>query len=300
MNREIKEYLNYLHVEKGLSKNTITSYGLDLRKYCESLNDKEVEDITTDDIREVIASRKDAGMQTKTIVRFITSIKTFHLFLVREGYVKNNVAARIEMPKIEKKLPSVLNEEEINKILDSLSMRNPSDARNKVMLELMYGAGIRVSEMIEMKIRDVNITHQLINVFGKGSKQRIVPVSKYVVELITEYVAIWRNKLLKDNKSEYLFVNAKGSRLTRQGFWKNVKAIALKNGITKEISPHTFRHTFATHLLENGADLRSVQEMLGHSDIATTQLYTHVSKQKIKREYDMFHPKSKGGKNYEI
>ena len=250
-------------------------------------------------IQKYFAHLKQEGKSAKTIARLAATIRSFHQFAIREKYAVKDPTILIETPKYEQKLPDVLSEDEVNRLLTFTHITNPRDERDRTMLELLYGTGVRVSELIQLNVEDVNLTMGFIRVFGKGNKERIVPLGEHLMGILRNYIQEVRPNLLKKHVTDILFLNARGTALTRQGFWKILKKIGLEKGITKTLTPHTLRHSFATHLLENGADLRAVQEMLGHSDISTTQLYTHISKKQIREMYLMYHPRAKKEKKNE-
>ncbi|MFA5602943.1 MAG: site-specific tyrosine recombinase XerD [Bacilli bacterium] len=291
MNHIIDDYLGYLRIEKKLSENTIQSYRNDLEKYITHTK-KNVDSIKKEDITSYIEYLKKNNISSRSIARNITSIKGLHKYLIREKITSYNPSEYIDMPKIKKGLPKSLNTEEINKLLD-IKLNTPYDYRNKAMLELLYASGLRVSELIHLKIHDVNLNMAVVRCMGKGNKERINPLGETAIYYLKQYIDIYRNKLLKGYFTDYLFLNNHGKGITRQGFFKMLKKIAKEQGIKKEFGPHTIRHTFATHLLDGGADLRSIQEMLGHSDISTTQIYTDISNDTIRQNYDKYHPRSK-------
>jgi len=232
------------------------------------------------------------GRAVSTISRNLAAIKSFYQYLVRERYLEKDPAAHLESPKLEKKLPKILTIGEVEELLRQPNTFLPTGHRDKAMLELLYATGIRVSELISLNISDINLDMGYIKCYGKGAKERIVPLGSIAAKCVQEYITKGRPKLVRTYEEPALFVNHHGNRLTRQGFWKIIKKYAQEASINKEITPHTLRHSFATHLLENGADLRSVQEMLGHADISTTQIYTHVTKNRLKEVYDKAHPRA--------
>lgn len=297
MKDQIKDFIHYLVVERGLSNNTIVSYERDLGSYArflsEVLNLSSFNEVTRLSIIQFLKVLKDQGKSSKTIARHIASIRSFHQFLLREKAVEQDPSVHIESPQIERTLPKVLSLEEVEKLLDTPLLTSSFGYRDKAMLELLYATGIRVSEMINLNLEDVHLSMGFIRCFGKGNKERIVPIGRAAQESLTDYIEKARSKMVRGKTAtEALFLNHHGKRITRQGFWKNLKKIALDAGITKPLTPHTLRHSFATHLLENGADLRAVQEMLGHADISTTQIYTHVTKTRLKDVYKQFHPRA--------
>lgn len=292
----IGEFSNYCFFEKGLSDKTIESYKNDLKVYSEYLNDKginKVEKIDSEDIKDFLKDRNGVE-ETTTIAHNLTVIKNFHSYLLRQKIVKKDVSEFIERPKLRKALPKTLSVEDVDKLLD-IKLDSPFDYRNKAMLELLYGTGLRVSELVNLTLTDIDYTNCLIRVMGKGSKERVVPLGEYSIHYLKLYLDE-RDKLLKNCLNcDKLFLNNHGKGMTRQGFFKNLKAILKEKGLNPEVSPHTLRHSFATHLINHGADLRSIQEMLGHSDISTTKIYTRVSDDKVKTDYDTYHPRSHKG-----
>ncbi|WP_085991975.1 site-specific tyrosine recombinase XerD [Oceanobacillus senegalensis] len=292
---EIEDYFHFLQIEKGLSENTLKSYRRDIKDYVRYIN-KEMDKaswktVTRNDIMSFLYSLKDKGKSTATISRHISTIRSFHQFLVREQLVTEDPSLHIEKPKRDRKLPDILSSNEIEALL-SISTNSPLDVRNKAMLELMYATGLRVSELITLKVSDLHLNMGFVQCFGKGSKERIVPIGDVAIKAVERYVQQVRRKLVKQNDTKILFVNQHGRPLSRQGFWKILKKVTSDTGIKKTVTPHTLRHSFATHLLENGADLRIVQEMLGHEDISTTQIYTHVTKARLKDMYNAYHPRA--------
>lgn len=296
MKDQLSDFIHFMTVERGLSENTIVSYKRDLQNYLSYLMTHEqltdVKDVTRLHIIHYLKQLKDEGKSSKTSVRHLSSIRSFHQFLLREKVTTDDPSWNIESQKTERKLPKVLSLDEVEKLLDTPKQQTPFDYRDKAMLELLYATGIRVSEMLDLTLADVHLTMGFIRCFGKGRKERIVPIGEAAASAIEVYIEKGRNKLLKKQPSDALFLNHHGKKMSRQGFWKNLKKRAIEAGIQKELTPHTLRHSFATHLLENGADLRAVQEMLGHADISTTQIYTHVTKTRLKDVYHKFHPRA--------
>jgi integrase/recombinase XerD len=239
-----------------------------------------------------LTNLQSKGRAVSTISRNLAAIKSFYQYLVRERYLDKDPAANLESPKLEKKLPKILSIAEVEELLKQPNGSMPAGMRDKAMLELLYATGIRVSELISLNISDVNLDMGYIKCYGKGAKERIVPLGSIAVKCVQEYIHKGRTKLVRTYEEPALFVNHHGNRLTRQGFWKIIKKYAQEANIKEDITPHTLRHSFAAHLLENGADLRSVQEMLGHADISTTQIYTHVTKNHLKEVYDKAHPRA--------
>ncbi|WP_042145795.1 site-specific tyrosine recombinase XerD [Paucisalibacillus sp. EB02] len=295
LNHAYNDFFHYLQVERGLSDNTLVSYKRDLNRYTEKMTKEQHaswNEIHRVDIINFLYQLRDEGKSTATIARTISSIRQFHHFLLREEIVNHDATLHIETPKKERKLPDILSVEEVDKLLD-INGNSPLDIRNKAMLELMYATGLRVSELVTLKTDDLHLTMGFVRCFGKGSKERIVPLGDVAEMAVENYLQYSRQILLKKNRVEkVLFLNQHGRPMTRQGFWKILKKLTTEANIIKDITPHTLRHSFATHLLENGADLRAVQEMLGHSDISTTQIYTHVTKTRLKDMYKSYHPRA--------
>ncbi|WP_096270517.1 site-specific tyrosine recombinase XerD [Paucisalibacillus globulus] len=295
LNHAYNDFFHYLQVERGLSDNTLISYKRDLNRYTEKMTKEKHStwnEIHRVDIINFLYQLRDEGKSAATIARTISSIRQFHHFLLREEIVNHDATLHIETPKKERKLPDTLSVEEVDKLLN-INGTTPLDIRNKAMLELMYATGLRVSELVSLKTDDLHLTMGFVRCFGKGSKERIVPLGDVAEKAVENYLQYSRQNLLKKNRDErVLFLNQHGRPMTRQGFWKILKKLTTNAHITKDITPHTLRHSFATHLLENGADLRAVQEMLGHSDISTTQIYTHVTKTRLKDMYKSFHPRA--------
>lgn len=290
MKNEINDYINYLKIERQLSNNTIDSYKRDLEDFYKFTN-KSYKFITKDDVINYLGYLNNK-INPRSINRHIVSIKNYFKFLEKNNSIKSNPCDEITGLKTPKKLPKVLSEDDINKLLD-IELNDAFSYRNKAMLELMYSSGLRVSELLNLEVNNIDFNMNLVRVFGKGSKERIVPIDDIATKYLSEYISIYRNTLLKNKESDLLFLNSRGDKLTRQGFFKILKTIAREKGIKKELSPHTLRHSFATHLLNHGADLRSIQTMLGHENIETTQIYTHVSDNYIKENYEESHPRSK-------
>ena len=291
MNKKyIEEFIDYLRFEKKYSENTISSYKRDLNKINSYLK-KDFIKLTKADIQKYIQDLSK-NKNSNTISRTISSLKSFYKFLEINKYTNTNPLTTIISPKTARKLPKVLSEEEVNKLLD-INLNNDFDYRNKAMLELMYSSGLRVSELINLTVNDVDLKNSLVRIFGKGSKERIVPLNDYATEALNNYILYHRPKLFKQKENNYLFLNNHGNQMTRQGFFKTLKKITKEKGIKSELSPHTLRHSFATHLLKYGADLRSIQELLGHSDISTTQIYTHITNEMLEKNYHEYHPHGK-------
>ncbi|PWU69098.1 site-specific tyrosine recombinase XerD [Gracilibacillus dipsosauri] len=291
----VEEFYHYLRIERGLSNNTLQAYRRDLSHYYQFLNEnKKLEkwdNVSRQDILQFLYHLNDTGKSTSTIARTLSTIRLFHQFLIREFQLSQDPSLHIETPRTGRRLPKVLSTDDVEKLL-SIEPKDKYSIRNKAMLETLYATGLRVTELTDLTLADLHLTMGFVRCFGKGSKERIVPLGDLAKESVEMYLEQARPMLVSKKNTENVFVNHHGNRLSRQGFWKIIKQIAKDVGIEKEISPHTLRHSFATHLLENGADLRAVQEMLGHSDISTTQIYTHVSKSRLKDIYKEHHPRA--------
>ena len=293
MDKFIASFISYLHNVKKISLNTEQSYQRDLKKLISFFEDKgikELSEVTKEDLASYISSLSESGFKAATVSRNVASSKAFFHYLYKEGIVDTDPSLELKAPKIEKKLPSILTMDEVIRLLDQPTGDNPKDIRDKAMLELLYATGIRVSELIGLKVQDVNLKMCYIMCRESG-KERVVPFGGEAKNALAKYVKNSRNALLFDNESDIFFVNCQGSQMSRQGFWKIIKYYAHKAGINSEITPHTLRHSFAAHLVENGADLKSVQEMLGHSDISTTQIYAAMNHNHIREVYSKAHPR---------
>ncbi|MGM9969320.1 MAG: site-specific tyrosine recombinase XerD [Anaeroplasma sp.] len=293
---EISDFKYHLEDDLRASHNTIAAYISDLEQYAEFLNKYEkiddVDQIERDDIQKYIQSMKRKNLSKTSIIRKIIAIKDFHKYLYKEGITKEDPAKHVNVPKPDKILPTVLSQEEINRMISSIKGDEPLDLRNRAMIETLYAAGLRISELLSLTIQNIHLREKYLVVIGKGNKERMIPLGEMAVIALRKYIEKGRDKIAK-TKSNLLFFNYKGEAMSRQGFFKYIKKLASECGIEKEISPHTIRHSFATHLLEGGTDLRIVQEMLGHEDISTTQIYTHIDKSKLKNMYDHTHPLAK-------
>jgi len=296
MHELIDTFLNYLSVERSLSKNTIVSYRHDLRKYIKYLEGHKIASLSntsTKHITEFMFSLKDAGLSSTSIARNLAAIKVFYRFLLRERILKVDPTSILDSPKLWKRIPDVLSLPEIEALIGAANLRQNQGIRDRAILELMYATGLRASELVSLKSSDLNLDVGFLRCLGKGSKERIVPLGKEAIVCVQRYLEKARPKLLKGSSdSPILFLSRLGKKISRQSLWKLIKRYARIARIKKDIRPHTLRHSFATHLLERGADLRSVQEMLGHADISTTQIYTHVDKNRLKTIHKMFHPRA--------
>ena len=287
----IDEYIDYIKYERKLSKETIKNYRYDLDKFISFLENNHIKDLTKVTSNTLELYLKSINSESpKTVSRNITSINNLFIFLLKEKKIKNNPCEFIDRPKLDKKLPDTLSVEEVEKLLDIPLITN-FDYRNKAILELLYGCGLRIGEATDLTTRDIDFENDIIRCIGKGSKERIVPINDYSLYYLKEYLER-RPLLLKNEKNDYVFLNNHGKKLTRQGFIKNLNKILEQKQIKKKVTPHTLRHSFATHLLSGGADLRSIQTLLGHSDISTTKIYTHISHEKVKEDYKNFHPRN--------
>ncbi|MFZ5965822.1 MAG: site-specific tyrosine recombinase XerD [Bacillota bacterium] len=288
-------FIHYLSNEKELSKNTLESYKRDIFQYIGFLNDRHLSDFKDTNKTTIITYILDLqkkGKATSTISRNLASIRSFYQFLLNEKYIDKDPTINLESPKTEKRLPSVLTLKEVELLLAQPDDKEEKGKRDKAMLELLYATGIRVSELVALNYSDLNLELGYVRCIGNNTKERIIPVGKMAKNALELYLKECRVKLCRDKDDDALFLNYHGTRLTRQGFWKIIKLYTNKAKINKKITPHTLRHSFAIHLLQNGADLRSVQEMLGHSDISTTQIYTQITKNKIKEVYNKTHPRA--------
>ncbi len=290
----IGEFINYLSVERGLAKNTLLAYTKDLEKYTVFLSGSKIQSpdqVKREHVTNFMMKLKKDGMSATSICRHLAAVKMFHRFMVRESFSKEDPTTLIDTPKLFKRVPEVLTQKEIEAILEAAQKVKSKDQRDYVIIELFYASGMRVSELVDLKMTSVNFDVGFVRAMGKGSKERIIPIGKKALQALTFYCDKIRPRLLKKTSTDILFLSRLGKRLSRQSVWSVIKSYARLAGIKKNIKPHTLRHTFATHLLEHGADLRSVQEMLGHSDISTTQIYTHVDRERLKSVHKEFHPR---------
>jgi integrase/recombinase XerD len=290
----IDRYVNYLVVEKGLSSNTIVSYSADLALYLEFLRANGIVHFGDADralvLKHLVALR-GAGLGSRSRARHLVTIRGFYRFLVQEQILDANPAHLVDLPRAGRKLPDVLKIDDVIRLLDAPDLSKPLGLRDAAMLELLYAAGLRVSELVTVGVGNVNLEACFVRILGKGSKERVVPIGQAAMKKLDAYVASARPALLKGRPSVYLFVTRSAKLMTRQGLWKLLKQYAKKANITQNVTPHTLRHSFASHLLEGGADLRSVQVMLGHVDISTTQIYTHVALERLKAVHTQYHPR---------
>jgi integrase/recombinase XerD len=294
MEKWIDRYMNYIAVEKGLSRNTLDSYGGDLVRYADFLRGLGIDEIGKTSKTEAMAyllSLWKQGLSPKTVARSISVLRGFYRWLADEGVLAGNPLEDMESPRTRRSLPEVLSVDEVESLLNQPDPSHPIGMRDKAMLELLYAAGLRVSELTQLPLSNVNVEAGFVIVLGKGSKQRVVPMGQEALHWLNQYLEDSRTKLLGNKRSPLVFVSQWGRGMSRQAFWKTIKKYALMAGIRKKISPHTIRHSFASHLLDGGADLRSVQSLLGHVDISTTQIYTHVTRERLKRVHARYHPR---------
>ncbi|MBF0479263.1 MAG: site-specific tyrosine recombinase XerD [Candidatus Omnitrophica bacterium] len=296
MQQFIDEFLNFLAVERGLAGNTLLAYRSDLTKYCDSLSEKGVngpDKVSRENITDYMFDEKKKGISATSICRNLSAIKMFHRFLVRERFAKEDPTHLVETPKLWKRIPEVLSQLEVESMLDETKGESWQRIRDNAILELFYASGMRVSELVNLQLENVNLSMGYVRCIGKGSKERLIPIGTKAREAVTEYIEGIRPALVKKDPSEkHIFISRLGKKISRQSIWKLIKQYARMANINKTIKPHMLRHSFATHLLEHGADLRSVQEMLGHSDISTTQIYTHVDRERLKSVHKQFHPRA--------
>jgi len=294
MEPEIRAFLNYLRVDKGLSQNTIAAYHRDIEKFAVALREQniQVSQIVRHDVTEFLASLYYRDLDSRSVARYLATLRHFFRFAVIEGFIAEDPAATIDAPKIVQALPQFLSVEEVDRVLAQPDLNDMIGIRDRAMIELMYSTGIRVSELCSTRLRDLKTDPGSLRCIGKGDKERIVPVGRKALEAIDRYVRDSRPKLLRELASPFLFISQRGGPVSRITFWALLAAYGRKAGLRKRLKPHMLRHSFATHLLDRGADLRSVQMMLGHSDISTTQIYTHVVEERLKQVYKAHHPRA--------
>jgi len=297
MEEQLTDFLNFLTFERGLAQNTIMSYQRDLKSFVHYLKNNEsihkLNDVQRIHIVQFLGKLKDEGKSSKTLARHIASVRAFHQYLLREHVTDHDPSVQLEVPRMERALPKILSLEEVETLLDAPKSSSHFGLRDKSMLELLYATGMRVSELIGLDIAHVNTALGFVRCAGNGHKERVIPLGKTAAEAIKQYLEAGRpNFMNPKHPDNALFLNHQGKRLTRQGFWKILKKLALEAGINKELTPHTLRHSFAAHLIENGADLKAVQELLGHADISTTQIYTQLTKTRLRDVYSKFHPRA--------
>ncbi len=293
LKKEIQSYLDSVLYEQQLTKNTKMSYQNDLDQYALFLEKRGItseKEITQKNIEAYLQDLAKKNEKSSSVAHHLTVIKNFHKYLLKNEKVSKDVSLLVTRPKLTKRLPKTISKEETEKLLD-MPLNTVYDYRNKAILELLYGSGLRISELTNLTFQDIDLLNSVIRIYGKGRKERIVPLGDYAIEAIQKYVEV-RPHLLKHGSNDYLFLNNHGKPITRQGCFKMLKKMLQEKGIKGDISPHTLRHSFATHLLEGGADLRSIQELLGHADISTTKIYTHITNKKVEEDYQKYHPRS--------
>ncbi|MCR5483085.1 MAG: site-specific tyrosine recombinase XerD [Bacilli bacterium] len=286
--QHISEFLSYLELDLNYSNNTINSYDNDLKKFDSYFKNKDLLKLNVNDLVKYISTLKD--LSPASVSHMISTLKTFYSYFIKIDKIKVNPTDALKSPKLGLHLPEYLTEDEIDKLLD-IKIEDPFSARNKAILELMYATGLRISEVISLEFKNIDFEECIVRVMGKGSKERIVPINDYALKALSTYIDDYRPLMIKKDINNYIFLNNHGKQMTRQGVFKMIKQECLKKGIKKDISPHTIRHTFATHLLLNGADLRIIQELLGHSDISTTQIYTHLTNEELFNDYKKYFPR---------
>lgn len=289
-NEKLEEFIGFILIEKGLSKNTALSYKSDLNIFLKYLQDKNIscQTLTHEEITNFLWHLKtDKKLKARSIYRMIESVRQYYKFLISENIITTDPTVYLTVPKIPVNLPDILNKQEVDKLLNSINDTDDLSIRNRAMLELLYATGLRVSELINIKFSDININEKFVRIMGKGKKERLVPFGETAKLYIKRYL-----KIRKDKNTETVFLTRLGKGISRVEFWRQLKNIAVKAGLIQKVKPHTLRHSFATHLLSAGADIRFVQEMLGHSSISTTQIYTHVSKEYLKEQHQKYHPRS--------
>jgi len=292
MNQYITEFADYLKIEKRQSPNTVSAYKRDMKRFVSYFSDKKVSEVTASDVRSFLLSMREEGLAASTVARALSSVKSFFSYLFTENQISENPTEIIESPRPWRKLPNVMSMEEVDALIAAPDTKSPAGLRDLAMLELLYATGLRVSELVSVKMSTVDLKVGYLRSLGKGSKERVVPLGDAARIAVENYLLNGRPSLLKKRSSGDMFLTRRGVGMTRQGFWKILKQYTVKAGVKGAVSPHTLRHAFATHLLERGADLRSVQQMLGHSDISTTQIYTHILQERMREVHDRYHPRA--------
>lgn len=287
-----EDWLEYLVAERGLAGNTIAAYRRDLATLRGLVKGRALSSVTESDLLAALRKLRTEGRSPRSIARFLVAVRGLYAWLVQNGGLAEDPAARLELPRVWKTLPKVLDQGDVERLLAAPDRAEPRGSRDAAMLEILYATGLRVSELVSLRTTDLRLDAGYLRCLGKGAKERVVPIGAEAAAAVASYLASGREALLSGRRSDALFVGRRGSRLSRQAFWKLIKAHARRAGIRASLSPHVVRHSFATHLLENGADLRVVQMLLGHADISTTQIYTHVNRERLKRLYRDFHPRA--------
>jgi integrase/recombinase XerD len=287
----IDQFLDAVWVEQGLSENTLSAYSSDLRIFAKWLADKSMLEVDTGDLSSFLASRYKSGIGNRSSARILSSLRRFYGYCIRESLITIDPTALVESPFIGRPLPLSLSEKDVELLLNAPEVTNALGFRNKTMLEMLYATGLRVSELVGLKFDQISFRQGVVRITGKGNKERLVPVGEEAMSWLEGYMGQARKTILRDRQCDYLFVTSRADGMTRQAFWHIIKQQAKKAGINKELSPHTLRHAFATHLLNHGADLRVVQLLLGHADLSTTQIYTHIARERLKELHSKFHPR---------
>jgi len=289
----VSRFLDAVWMERGLSSNTLAAYRADLTALSRWLSERGTPMVRTtrQDLQDFIAWRVDAGARPRSTARQLSSFRRFFRHLLREGVLREDPTAQIAMPKIGRSLPKSLTEEEVEALLAAPAVSDPLGNRDRTMLEVLYATGLRVSELVNLRYSQVNLNQGVIRILGKGNRERLIPLGEEAVRWLNEFTRTARGEILLERQTDYLFPTRRGDRMTRQAFWHIIKRYARKAGVDRELSPHTLRHAFATHLLNHGADLRVVQMLLGHSDLSTTQIYTHVARERMKELHAAHHPR---------
>ena len=290
----LDQFLHYLTVEKGLSKKTLEAYSHDLNRWMGYLESKGIQDVlrvSPLDVKAFLMGLRHHGLSHRSLVRNLVAIRTFFRFLTEEGKLNVNPVEELESPQLSRKLPEILSLKEVERLLEQPDLKTPLGIRDRAMLEMLYATGMRVSELVHLPLNQINLEGGYVLLYGKGSKERVVPLGKESIQWVTLYLDTVRGHLARERETPFLFVNRSGRGMSRQRFWRSIKVYGQKAAIRKRVTPHLLRHSFASHLLERGADLRSVQMMLGHADISTTQIYTHVTGERLKRIHERHHPR---------
>src|SRR6516162_3678773 len=289
----VSRFLDAVWMERGLSSNTLAAYRADLTALARWLNERQIQIMRTTraDLQDFIAYRVHAGARPRSTARQLSSFRRFFRYLVRENVIRDDPTAQIAMPKIGRSLPKSLSEEEVESLLGAPTVNDPLGNRDRTMLEVLYATGLRVSELVNLRHSQVNLNQGVIRILGKGNRERLIPLGEEAMRALKEFGRGARGEILLERQTDYLFPTRRGDRMTRQAFWHIIKRYARKAGVDRDLSPHTLRHAFATHLLNHGADLRVVQMLLGHSDLSTTQIYTHVARERLKELHAQHHPR---------
>lgn len=294
---QLKDYITYLKIERGLSENSINSYERDLMQYMTFLTRQRIDLFDQTDrymILSFLQEQRLSGKSDNSIVRMVSSLRKFYQYLLQERWITHDPMLLVDTPKKGGTLPKIISTEEVERLLAVPDLKTPLGRRDRAILEVMYATGLRISELINLTLSQLHLSMSFIQTVGKGRKERIIPIGDTACYYVQLYLELSRDYLAQKSDAEepYVFLNLRGEALSRQGVWKKIKQMVVQAGISKDVTPHTLRHSFATHLLENGADLRMVQELLGHADISTTQIYTHITKKRLKQVYDKYHPRA--------